>query len=119
MFINLSNHNSHNWTDKQKKCANQYGEIIDIQFPAVDPRMQDDQLDELVNMYYGNIMQYKSPVVMVQGEFTFTYRLVNKLKKEGIQVLAACSERIVTEVENEDGTLSKKSVFDFVGFRKY
>ena len=37
MFINFSNHASTRWGVPQKQAAKKYGEIVDMQFPNVDP----------------------------------------------------------------------------------
>ena len=49
---------------------------------------------------------------------TLTYQLV-KLKEKGLTVLAACSERKISETILPDGTYRKKAVFQFVKFREY
>ena len=97
MFLNISNHKSENWSVNQINEAEKYGKIIDIPFPAVNPRESDEYMDDLVDEYYQKVMEYEKPTVMVQGEFVFTYRLVNQLKQAGIKVVASCSERRVTE----------------------
>ena len=93
MFLNISNHKSENWSVNQINEAEKYGKIIDIPFPAVNPRESDEYMDDLVDEYYQKVMEYEKPTVMVQGEFVFTYRLVNQLKQAGIKVVASCSER--------------------------
>ena len=35
MFVNVSNHPSELWLDKQKECALCYGSIVDVAFPAI------------------------------------------------------------------------------------
>lgn len=119
MFINLSNHTSEHWGDFQTKEANKYGDIIDMPFPAISPYSSSEELDIIVNEYYEKIMKYNSPVVMLQGEFIFTFRLVTKLKKAGVKVVAGRSERVVKETVNEDGIAIKRSEFNFVGFMEY
>ena len=57
--------------------------------------------------------------VMLQGEMTFTFRLVTRLKAEGILCLAACSERKVEECVSDSGEMRKVVVFEFAGFREY
>ena len=53
---------------------------------------------------------------MVQGEFTYTYKMVKLLKKYGVKVVAATSERIVNTLD--DGK-TKQVVFNFVQFREF
>ena len=118
-FINLSNHPSDKWSDEQLVAGKEYGEIIDIQFPAIDPNISNQEMNILVDEYYNLIQEYDHPVVMIQGEFVFTYRMVNKLKRNGIKAVTSCTARIVTEKFQADGTLEKTSLFRFVCFREY
>lgn len=37
VFINFSNHPSNIWSKKQLEETRQYGEIIDIHFPNIEP----------------------------------------------------------------------------------
>lgn len=119
MFLNISNHKSENWSVNQINEAEKYGKIIDIPFPAVNPRESDEYMDDLVDEYYQKVMEYEKTTVMVQGEFVFTYRLVNQLKQAGIKVVASCSERRVTEEIDENGCTIRRSQFEFVKFREY
>lgn len=125
MFINLSNHPSIMWGEKQRNTAQIWGRIQDIPFPRIDPEFTDDALDKLVEDYAGKIAAYRRPetsepfVVMVQGEFVFCYRMVTQLKKQGIKVVAAQSRRIVAETLDENGNYVKESHFEFVKFREY
>ena len=119
MLINLSNHPSDKWSEKQLICASEYGEVIDLPFPSVDPHGTSQYIDDLVQAYFDRIMEFKDPVVMLQGEYLFTYRLINKLKAAGIKVLASCSERRTIEYTDENGYTSRKSEFEFVSFKEY
>lgn len=119
MFINLSNHSIANWSAKQLDASKQYGELINMQFPPINPCLTSKELDELVDIYFLKILEFGNPVVMIQGEFVFTYRLVKRLKDEGIMVLASCSERRVVEYIGRDGCTEKRSEFEFAGFRVY
>lgn len=134
MFINLSNHPSEKWSDKQleeaRKYGTIYGKIIDMPFPQISPTATSEEIDELVNEYYQKILESipieriifinneKSFAVLVQGEFVFTYRLVNLLKDKGIIVVAARTERKVKELV-ENGIPKKVSEFNFAGFMEY
>ncbi len=121
MLINLSNHASNTWSEQQMQAANeQYGDIVDMAFPSVDPSVDEEGIEQLANEYLGKITEManhnkRKPVVHLMGEFSFTYALVNKLKAEGIDVIVSTSER-QTEM-NADG--SKTIRFDFVRFRRY
>lgn len=122
MFINISNHNSEKWTNNQLEAAKAYGEIMDVAFPAIAPSMN-AQIDELVCEYMEKVRnltgnETENNVVMVQGEFTFTYRMVNALKTVGYVVVCACTERKAVEVVDGERII-KQSVFEFAGFREY
>jgi len=119
MFINLSNHSSDLWSEIQKEAISKYGEIKDIPFPNIPATYTEQEIITLANQYSKKIIDLKADCVMCQGEFTFVYHIVNNLKKSGIKVLAACSERNVLNLENEDGSSCKKVIFKFVKFREY
>jgi len=119
MFINISNHASSGWSEQQLKKAKEYGEVIDIPFPEVNPRADSDEINRQVEELYGQVMKYQDPVVMVQGEFVLTFRLVTKLLAAGLRVVAACSERNTVEEIDEEGNTVKKIRFEFVGFKEY
>ena len=119
VFINLSNHPSGKWDEEQKKAAMHYGEIIDIPFPEIPAQADEREVEELADQYLDQILQYKCGAVMVQGEFTLTYRLIKLLAEKQITTLAACSERNTEETVNPDGSTSKKTIYRFVRFRRF
>ena len=119
MLINISNHASSKWNEKQLAAASEYGEIVDIPFPEVDPYGSSEYIDDLVQEYYNRILEFSDPVVMLQGEFIFTFRLANQLKKAGIKVIASCSERRTIEYIDKNGFTTRKSEFEFVQFKEY
>lgn len=119
MFINLSNHPSSLWSRQQLAAAEAYGEVVDVPFPLISPYASEEEIDALVADYRERIVAYEKPVVMLQGEFVFTYRLVKRLKEEGVLVLASCTDRKTVEKQEADGSTTKTSVFEFVGFRAY
>ena len=112
MFINLSNHTSTRWSEAQKEAARQYGEIVDMPFPAVSPHISSEE-------YFNKIQQYSDVVVMVQGEFIFTYRMIVLLKKHGIRVVAAQSDRRTIEFVDENKNTRRESEFEFIKFMEY
>lgn len=117
MFINLTNHPSSGWSEEQLEAARQYGEIVDLSFPIIEPTFTKDDILLLVKECTDAIMIMKdgNTVVHVMGEMTFTYNLVNALKETGIVCLASTTERIVKMTP--DG--KKISEFKFVQFREY
>lgn len=119
VFINLSNHPSDTWSKEQYDAALEYGEVVDVPFPQIEASSSEEEIENLVEVYYSKVMQYGSPTVMVQGEFSFTYRMISKLKGSGIKVLTSCADRIVKESRNVDGSTNRMSLFKFVRFREY
>lgn len=119
VFINCSNHPSKRWSEEQKKAAEEYGRIVDIRFPEVDPAWTAEQVKTEADRICREIDKYSVGAVMCQGEFTLTYSIVSRLKKKGITVLAACSRRRTEEILNDDGTIQKKVIFSFEGFREF
>ena len=119
MFINISNHPSIKWNTSQRDAASQYGDIIDIGFPSIPAAFDTGEIVPIVEEYYSRILNYKDPVVMIQGEFVFTYLLVKKLEAAGIRAVAACSERVAEETIDREGNAVKQSVFRFVRFRDF
>lgn len=97
----------------------EYGEIVDIPFPDVNPRGSNEYINSLVEEFYDKVIEYDNPVVMLQGEFIFTYRLVCKLKANNIKVVASCSERKTVEYTDKNGCTTKQSIFEFVDFKEY
>ncbi len=121
MFINFSNHPSDRWDINQVNAAIKYGEIIDIAFPEVPATADENAIIKLAEEYTTKIINVLpgSGAVMVQGEFTLSYVVINRLKEKNIKVLAACSERNVIETIDDDGNSIKKSIFSFARFREY
>lgn len=123
MLINLSNHPSDKWTEKQKEEAlKKYNDIADIPFPAVHPDEDENYIKELaVNCFEKCISLLnkdsggKENAVHVMGEFTLTFSLVNLLINHGIKCIASTTSRIIKELSNNKSEVS----FEFVRFREY
>lgn len=119
MFLNCSNHISARWSQEQKLMAEKWGEIVDYEFPSVSVDANEDDVQDMAEQIAKEIINMQPDAVMCQGEFTLTYSLVNILKKQGIIVLAACSERKTVEKTLSNGDTEKISVFEFKRFREY
>lgn len=116
MFVNLTNHPSLAWSDGQRQAALQYGEILDLPFPVIDPAASTEEVKALADKTVDAIKQLDgSPVVHVMGEMTFTYAIVARLKALGITCVASTTER--DTVVAPDGR--KITTFKFVRFREY
>ena len=121
MFLNCSNHKSENWTKEQIEAVMDLGESVieDYAFPYVPADADTQQVAELAERVCQEVLERKPNVVMCQGEFTLTHKLVNELMRNGIRVVAACSERVTKEEVLSDGTVRKDSIYKFVCFREY
>ena len=119
MLINCSNHPYTIWPDAQREAAKIYGTVKALPFPPIGPEQQMPQLRELAEAYAEKIEGEHPAAVMVAGEFTFTFLLVDKLLCDGVRVLCPCSKRVTTEVRRPDGTNEKTAIFIFECFREY
>jgi hypothetical protein len=64
-------------------------------------------------------LEWQPAAVLCQGEYCYTYAVVHRLRDAGITVLAACSERMVEERQEADGSVRRVSRFCFTRFRRY
>lgn len=113
-FVNFSNHPSSLWDETQICESERYGEIRDIAFPMVLPSLDEEAVAEMADEYVKRILAQDPAAVMCQGEFTLCFQVVQKLWKQNIPVLAACSERRTISEGN-----TKLSEFTFVRYRRY
>ena len=120
MLINCTNHPYEILNTSQRDAANRlYGEVADLPFPQVDPTLDSGGIRRMVTEYAAMIEEKKPDAVLAAGEFTFLFMLVDRLLRDGIQVVCTCSRRDTVEAIKPDGTVEKKSVFSFEGFRAY
>jgi hypothetical protein len=123
MLINLSNHPSEFWTDKQLKTAfKEFDNMVeDILFPAVDPfsseadiqKLADDFVQKCENILSNHIGENNA--VHIMGELTFCFSVISILLSKGIKCISSTTDR--TSEETNDGV--KFSKFNFVKFREY
>lgn len=121
MLINFSNHPSSLWEQKQLNKAHEFGEIVDLCFPEVNPSLDDCHIDLLaqkcihkIEQIINNQTDNHETVVHIMGELTLCFKIITVLKKNNITCLASTSSRNVIEKNNQ-----KIAFFDFVQFRKY
>lgn len=118
MLINISNHPSSKWSKQQLDAANEYGGVVDLQFPHVAASEDEEYIASLTNEYVQKITRlYENRIsaIHIMGEMTFSFALIQKLKAQGFECIASTSARCVNEMAN-----GKKEVkFEFVRFRKY
>lgn len=121
MLINLSNHPSNKWSEKQFKAAEKkFKSVYDLPFPHISPKANSKQVELKAKKYYNKILSLikfskdKSNAVHLMGELTFVFHLTQMLKKKNIKVVASTTDRIVEEKEGK-----KIVIFNFVRFREY
>ena len=119
MLINLSNHPVSKWSNEQLSAAQtQFGEVVDLPFPTVDPQADESQVVSLADEYADRVSELagKNQVtVHLMGEMNFTFALAARLQKRGYPCVASTTERIVQELPNG----RKEVKFQFVRFRNY
>lgn len=127
MLINLSNHPSENWGEKQKNEAMaKYKSVVDLPFPHIEPTESIEEVSALAYQYVNKILEMfqfdpNKPfdrinnAVHVMGEMTFTHNVVRQLGYYAITCLASTSQRNV--IKESNGLIT--SVFEFVQFRSY
>ena len=119
MFLNVSNHPSNMWQQKQLDAAHEYGEIVDFGHPDIPAFATEDQMRKIVAKSACEIEALAPDVVFLAGEFTLVFMLADELLRRGVKVISATSERITEETKQDDGTMQKVSKYNFVQFRKY
>ena len=119
MILNISNHPHVNWQEKQLRAAQAYGEVIDIPFPLLRAAITEEEKEQIALRLLEQIREMKPDAVIVMGEFSLLFMLVDALLDDGITVLTAASDRNTVERTEENGTIVKVAHFDFVRFREY
>ena len=122
MFINISNHPSVKWGKMQLEAAMELtsdNQIKDIPFPAVPATATTTDIIKIADGLHHTVMANKPEAIMVAGEFTLAYTMIEICLRAGLKVVAACSERRTNEVLNEDGSTTKTAIFEFVQFREF
>jgi len=120
MLLNLSNHPSPHWPPPQLAAAQeQFGDVIDLPFPAIDPEADTAEVEQLAAEYENTAVERlqgaRPRAVHLMGEMSFTLALTARLQRRGIAVYCSTTRRQV--LEEKDGT--KTTRFVFVRFRQY
>lgn len=119
LLLNLTNHPSTLWSDKQRDAARVYGEIMDMPFPAIDETDDEMYISTLADEYLQKILDLakeNNVTVHLMGELTFTFALLKRLQEHGIPCVASTSKRIVKE---ETAGRKGEVIFQFERFRRY
>jgi hypothetical protein len=119
VLINISNHPSQEWEEKQREG---WDKIIDIAFPSVDPNLSMGEVWELAEQIISEVgertweidveLKHQEPIYIIcEGEYSFTLALTEAIRLTGWFVIFAfpTSRRIVLA----DG----RHLFEFEGWR--
>lgn len=123
-FANVSNHNSENWGEAQKKAAIDIVDgmdgvsIVDFAFPAVSPTATTEDVNEMATAIAEDVIESECSAALVAGPFGLCLGIATRLAAAGIKVFDACSERNTSEVVLPDGSTKKVVTFSFVQFRR-
>ena len=120
-FVNFSNHNSSKWTTAQLEAAKEYGDVIDIAFPMIDPAATKEDIALMADKAVSDILSVSPSAVMVQGETTLVFAVVKRLQERGVLCLASCTRRRSEEELQRLSAagLTREGMFEFMGFREY
>lgn len=119
MFIN---HTAHSLTDSQHaEACRLYGEIVEMPSPSqIDPMGSTEEIRELALQNAKKILAVAPAdqlVVMVMGEFSYSYHVAKILLGEGAMVVVATTKREAIEEKLPDGSVRKTNIFKHVQFR--
>lgn len=120
-LVNISNHDPASWSAEQKECWNN---ITHIPFPAISAYLSGREVYELaqriVRENYDLICG--SGNVCVQGEFSFTFSVIDVIRKtptlDHIMFWIPTSDRVSVETVDSNGVVTKRSEFRFVQWRE-
>lgn len=120
MLVNLTNHPSSGWSSRQMDAAcGTWKSVVDYPFPEVLPEADEKEIIREACAIADDVQALHPDAVLCQGEMSMAFTLVQLFQEKGIPVYAATSGRISEESVNADGSVEKKSVFQFIRFRRY
>lgn len=119
MFINLSNHPSAGWPESEIAAATAWGEVTDIPFPAIRAESPEEEISRLAAGYLARIPADGSSAVMVTGEYSLVYALVDALLEKECRVVCPEAEVSVSVTRGKGGVSERKLNYDFRRFVEY
>jgi hypothetical protein len=129
-FWNLTNHPLAGWPETQRFAAEAYGTedsigprvLREVEMPIVDPMATSQEVTALARDLVAKVRGLggcPGEPVLVMGESTLTHALVCELKQWRFVPLAATTRRDSEESLAPDGSVVKRSRFQFCGLRAY
>lgn len=120
MFLNITNHPVSEWPQKQIDFVHEkYGEIVEIPYPQINPTWTNEDIRRAVTELADQIDEMHPSAILVMGEFSLIFQMIDCLLQRGHKVLTACSVRNTVVKSNPDGTRTKIAKYDFQCFREY
>lgn len=120
MLLNLTNHPGSRWSSRQRNAAvDKWKSVVDYPFPDVLPEAEEKSIIREARAIAKDAESLRPDAVLCQGEMSMVLVLVQLFQEKGIPVYTATTRRISEESVNADGSVEKKSVFQFVRFRRY
>jgi hypothetical protein len=118
MLINLTNTPSFAWDKTQiDEAVGKYARITDIPFPIVSPWYSLAEVEKTAQEYFERIeavleLYNEENAVHIKGDNTFTFILLDKLRKAGIKAITSTFMKVMNEKDND-------SQYEFIMFREY
>ncbi len=119
-LINISNHNSKNWSKEQKVG---FDEIVDVQFPNIPANATTKDVIliayDLLEKLTDEVSTEDELNIMLQGEFSLCYKLKELLDKAywTVNYYIPTTERKVVESFGTNNEIIKTTIFQFVQWR--
>jgi hypothetical protein len=115
-LLNLSSIPSSKWNKKQQDVAQQqFGEVVDLAFPKIDPSWSEDEVMERVIELVEEMLEIRPTAIHVMGDMHATFLFVIMCAQFQIPCYISTFERTVKMTKAG----KKEITLDFVRFRKY
>ena len=122
-FINFSNHPVSTWPLAQLSAAAACGwgapRDAAVPFPSVSPQADAAEVARVAAVLAGQLLGERPAVVHVAGELTLTCAVVGRIQRAGVRCVAATTERVAEATVRDDGSVDRRSRFEFVRWRDY
>ena len=96
-------------------------EVVEVKGPIVDPTADKSEVYEVAREYLANLPE-ETKYVNIMSDFGFTVAVVTLLQSGeygDITPIYATTHRVVNEVTDPSGSVTKTAVFKHVRFREY
>ena len=121
-FVSIMNHTlTAEQLAQAKNFKGETLEVVEVRGPIVDPTASKDAVYEVARSYLDQLPE-ETHYVNIMSDFGFTIAVVSLLQSGvygDIIPIYATTNRVVDEVTNPDGSVTKTAVFKHVQFREY